>query len=191
MRTTEAIAAVRAFARASSKGESEDAVFAKGILATLRWLTDKDSLPPYAELLEDLGDGEGWLSEVQHDFRGDSQQLLSGRDPLDASLQGLPPILTSEETARLQMALAQPDNQVTVSPPSFAGGAGHPLEAGSLERQFSSAPGLAAQIGDDPVIRAVIEEFCHPTPEFRPTDDNLVVVGHGLAKKPALEPMYE
>lgn len=59
-RTKEAIATVRGFCKHESKGTGGDALFAKGILAAIRWMTEKDSPCPYAELAEDLDDEGGW-----------------------------------------------------------------------------------------------------------------------------------
>ena len=62
-RTKEAIAVVRGFCKHESKGTSGDAMFAKGILAAIRWMTEKDSPCPYVELEEDLDEQGGWKEE--------------------------------------------------------------------------------------------------------------------------------
>ena len=179
-RTKEAIAVLRGFCKFQAKGESGDALFAKGILAALRWMTEEESPIPFAELAEDLDNNGGWEAAQPIGLRSftkeESEQAAKAvvarvaqeDDPYAALPKTL--INTSSVTQLLDATGAPILNIDT----SGIGNNNKVLLPGSYEAAAKEHPWLA-EVGRE------LSSLHKGTPS---TDRNTVVVGGGLGDSP-------
>lgn len=161
-RTKEAIATVRTYARFESKQKVDglptvDAIYAQGVLAALKWMTQQDAACPYSDLEEDFEDG-GW--EV-------------GIVPAQASAQAPPPPVSIPQfESRIILPGEEPPDpnagKKLVVPDRFLS---------ALEEQ----PWLKAYL---PEVVADMQSDGARNAELR--NDNAVVVGAGLDDQPRL-----
>lgn len=165
MRTKEAIATVKGYVKFQAQGENGDP-FAKGILAAIRWMTEKDSPPPYASLVEDLDDSGGWEGQQKVDnfipapmrptlvVALEDKNLIQGHQPQHVPLYdpSNPPPL--DEAPRLVL----PDSMSS-----------HLTQHPWLQPYLDDISALQQSHGGAPVM-----------------DNNSVIVGQGLRDSPVL-----
>lgn len=179
-RSKAAIATLKGFLRGELKGapDSGDVIFAKGVLATLEWLTDNEHPCPYAELEGDLEDG-GWEeAQVLVPQVGGmlprqvtvAMAVAQGDDPYAALA---PTKLNTEGVSTLLDSSGQPITLPNIDT-SGIGNNTKVLMPGSYEAAAREHSWLR-QIGDDLV------GVQNGTPS---TDRNTVVVGGGLGDEP-------
>jgi hypothetical protein len=169
MRTKEAIATVRGFCKHQARGPEGDP-FAKGILAALRWMTEKESPCPYAELEEDLPDDGGW-EEYQYRLIAPATQVAP---PAYREMQGMASPPTMESLPSHQPThLYDPSN-----PPP-------PDQAPSLVLPDS----MSSHLAQHPWLKQYVDEISdlHRSHGGAPMqDNNSVIVGSGLRDSPVL-----
>lgn len=207
MRTKEAIAILKGFLRREVKGptDSGDTIFAKGVLAGIEWLTQKDRPCPYVELEEDFDDNGGWeeagtivpsnsrvveiakFEMAQQARVPSSSPIIDPNDPY-ANLPK-PQIIIPEEYQGL-MNLTQEEI-------ATASGSGIPSPIARDNTRFRPPDSIEAAAEKFSWVKALAEETGHRLSEdfqgerVTVSDRNAVIVGQGLQDEPTLTGNWE
>ena len=173
MRTNVALRMAKMRAKLASKDlDTARTNYALGVLTTIEWLLSPTGNCPYPDILEDLGEGEGW----------EEQGTLA---PAPA------PPRVSPVVAAPTVVAATPVQQFTEEPqPTFLLDAnGDPVVppdvlAAASNPKAVEAPKLSNVLIEHPWLRRELESV--GITGYQPGDHNTVVVGSGLGDGPVL-----
>jgi len=182
-RTKEAIATLRLFAKMQAKqvtfdketgapaAPTGDALFAKGVLAAVRWMTDPDSPIPYAELEEEMPEDGGWFStdaivHPEHAFQSAPAVIFQ------PDMIAPPPVNVPQfEAPRIIIPGEEPPDP-------------------NMNKKLSLPGSFTAALEEQPWLQPYVNEIASvQVAQGRhtyPNDWNAVVVGAGLESGPRL-----
>lgn len=208
VRTKEAIAILKGFLRREVKGpaDSGDAIFARGVLAGVEWLTMENRPCPYAELEEDFDDAGGWMEEegaypdkAKHQAMTppntyqlasrESNLIIPSNIPDPYANLPKPQIIIPEEYQGL-MNLTQEEI-------AAASGSGNQPPIARDNTRFRPPDSIEAAAERFSWVKALVEETGQRLSEdfqgesVAVTDRNAVIVGQGLQDEPTLTGNWE
>jgi len=185
-RTQVAIATLRLFAKMQAKQTTFDketgapaqptgeALFAKGVLAAVRWMTDRESPIPYAELEEEMPEDGGWFNtdaiiHPGHAFQSTPAVIFQ------PDLVAPPPVTVPQFEPPSPSRIIIPGEE----PPDP-----------NVNKKLTVPGSFTAALEEQPWLREYVKDIGYLQVEggrmTTPNDSNAVVVGRGLEDGPML-----
>lgn len=173
MRTDVALRMLKMRAKLARKEQDVAAShYALGVLTTLEWLLDQDSVCPYPDIYEDLGEGGGWITGVPS-----GTAAIPTAPRVSAALPTTPAaVMPNDVTAGDEPITLLDANGDPVVPPEI-------LAAASNSR-VTLTPALSTLVAEHPWVKRELEMV--GISGYTPGDHNTVVVGAGLNDGPVL-----